>query len=82
MEQSSVKKQSLFDCAYWVIFCLNGADCSMCAALVFIKAILWVVRVASTAQSNISVAAWEGEIVGKEENMLITHVFVVDRKQT
>lgn len=54
----------------------------MCAALVFIKAILWVVRVASTAQSNISVAAWEGEIVGKEENMLITHVFVVDRKQT
>lgn len=54
----------------------------MCAALVFIKAILGVVRVARTAQSNISVAAWEGEIVGKEENMLITHVFVVDRKQT
>lgn len=54
----------------------------MCAALVFIKAISGVVRVASTAQSNISVAAWEGEIVGKEENMLITHVFVVDRKQT
>lgn len=63
-------------------FVWNGADCSMCAALVFIKAILGVVRVASTAQSNISVAAWEGEIVGKEENMLITHVFVVDRKQT
>lgn len=54
----------------------------MCVALVFIKAILWVIRVASTAQSNISVAAWEGEIVGKEENMLITHVFVTDHKLT